>query len=180
MWLLFWRQGKALSLFNVNIKFDSSGSDVAFGFEPIWNNPYPLSNFAFLPRLPNTAFPSVTCRFVPFLVDLVSSAKSSSEMIITLLYYPHRELKKVIQLWLSTKVCLHIPFPFPCLSPPKFIIVPMETDRLMDRMGSKAICQTVRHHSHNGKQWRWRWRTRIRAREQLVWLHHNRQSARHV
>ena len=39
------------------------------------------------------------------------------------------------------KACLHVPSTFPCPSPSpsKFIIVSMETDRLMDRMGSVPI-----------------------------------------
>ena len=42
---------------------------------------------------------------------------------------------------LKLKACLHVPSTFPCQSPSpsKFIIVSMETDRLMDRMGSVPI-----------------------------------------
>ena len=40
---------------------------------------------------------------------------------------------------LKLKACLHVPSTFPCPSPSKFIIVSMETDRLMDRMGSVPI-----------------------------------------
>ena len=43
----------------------------------------------------------------------------------------------------TLKVCLHVPSPCPCpspsLCPSKFIIVSMEMDRLMDRMGSVPI-----------------------------------------
>ena len=53
--------------------------------------------------------------------------------------------------------CLHIPFP----SPSTFIMVPMETDHLTHRMGSKPI-QMVCHHWHNIKTWRWWWRKRER------------------
>ena len=42
---------------------------------------------------------------------------------------------------LKLKACLHVPSTFACPSPSpsKFIIVSMETDRLMDRMGSVPI-----------------------------------------
>ena len=37
------------------------------------------------------------------------------------------------------RTCLHVPSPSPCPSPSKFTIVPMETDRLTNRMGTEPI-----------------------------------------
>ena len=50
----------------------------------------------------------------------------------------------------TLKACLHVPSPCPCtsMSPSNFIIVSMETDRLMDRMGSEPHSDL--HHIHNG------------------------------
>ena len=45
--------------------------------------------------------------------------------------------------YMKLKACLDVPCPSPCLcpSPSVLIIVSMETDRLMDRMGSVPIKQ---------------------------------------
>ena len=66
-----------------------------------------------------------------YVVHLVQCSKIS--------YYekPHCPLN--IQMdYIDLRACLHVPSPSPCLSPSKFIIVPMETDRLMDRIGNRT------------------------------------------
>ena len=41
----------------------------------------------------------------------------------------------------SVKACLHVPSTSPCPSPSKFNTVPMEADRLVERLGSEQFTQ---------------------------------------